>query len=391
MDNQYVDINNIGTLDELLEISQPIGSIEKALSNNLFGINHEQTKGVIQENRDTYGFTFFTRPQLNLSSPNLRNIRPLYNFLTNNEFTIQRYVRNSLDPRLARPGGPDKDSIKSPLVDEANGFISMLTNTIKNVSGWPDIVAPSFTSASGVKKEQWSIMDGSIEVYESFDLDCSFRNIKNEPTIMMFQTWLYYMAKVFEGMMSPYIDMISNNEIDYNTRIYRLVLDESKRFVTKIAATGASFPVNVPIGKFFDYTDENKYNMQTKDINIRFKCLGASYNDPILVKEFNEVSAIFNSDVRNLLNGDKHNLEEIPHDLLKYMNNRGYPIIDPITYELKWYLSKTGATYKALLKTIKDKNPNTKQTTGTEQTSSTKQNPKSSGYTTTLSDLNSLT
>ena len=361
MDNQYVDINSISTLDELLESTQPIGSIEKALSNNLYGINHEQTKGVLQENRDTYGFTFFTRPQLNLSSPNLRNIRPLYNLLTNNEFTIHRYVRNTLDPRLARPGGPDKDSIKSPLVDESNGFIPILTNTIKNVSGWPDIVAPSFASSSGVRKEQWAIMDGSIEIYEAFDLDCTFRNIKNEPTIMLFQTWLYYMAKVFEGMMSPYIDMISNNEIDYNTRIYRLVLDESKRFVTKIAATGASFPVNVPTGKFFDYTDENKYNMQTKDINIRFKCLGAMYNDPILIKEFNEVSAIFNSDVRNLLTGKNNNLEEIPYDLLKYTNNRGYPIINPTTYELKWYLSKSSITYKTLSKLVKDKKFDIKQ------------------------------
>jgi len=361
MDNQYVDINSISTLDELLESTQPIGSIEKALSNNLYGINHEQTKGVLQENRDTYGFTFFTRPQLNLSSPNLRNIRPLYNLLTNNEFTIHRYVRNTLDPRLARPGGPDKDSIKSPLVDESNGFIPILTNTIKNVSGWPDIVAPSFASSSGVRKEQWAIMDGSIEIYEAFDLDCTFRNIKNEPTIMLFQTWLYYMAKVFEGMMSPYIDMISNNEIDYNTRIYRLILDESKRFVTKIAATGASFPVNVPTGKFFDYTDENKYNMQTKDINIRFKCLGAMYNDPILIKEFNEVSAIFNSDVRNLLTGKNNNLEEIPYDLLKYTNNRGYPIINPTTYELKWYLSKSSITYKTLSKLVKDKKFDIKQ------------------------------
>ena len=352
MDNQYVDVNTIGTLDELLEITQPIGSIEKALSNNLYGINHKQTRGVLQENRDTYGYTFFTRPQLNLSSPNLRNIRQLYNLLTNNEFSIQRYVRNTLDPRLARPSGPDL--LKSPLVDEANGFIPLLTNTIKNVSGWPDIVVPSYTSTSGVRKEQWAIVDGAIEIYEAFDLDCSFRNIKNEPTIMIFQTWLLYMAKVFEGMMSPYLDMIANNEIDYNTRIYRLVVDESKRIVTKIAATGASFPVNVPIGKFFDYTDENKYNLQTKEINIRFKCLGALYNDPILVKEFNEVSAIFNTSVRNMLDKKRHDLVEIPHALLKYMNNRGYPIIDPETYELKWYISKTSNTYKSLMNNIEE-------------------------------------
>jgi len=350
MTENVVDINTIDTLDEFLTLTQPIGSVEKALSNNLYGLNHQQVKGVLQENRDSYGLTFFTRPQLNLSTSNVGNIRQLYSLLTTNNLSIQRYVRCMLDPRLSRPGG--QDLLPTPLVDEYNGFISVLTNNIKNMSGWPDMVAPIFTSVQGMRKEQWSIVDGSVEIYDSFDLDCTFRNVKNEPIIMMMQTWLLYMAKAFEGMMSPYMDFIAANEIDYNTRIYRLVLDESKRFVTKIAATGASFPINVPTGKFFDYSDENKYNMQTKDINIRFKCNGAMYNDDILIMEFNEVSAIFNKDVRNMLEGKSHNLEEIPQSLLGTFNNRGYPIIDRNTYELKWYINKSSSAYRELVKII---------------------------------------
>jgi len=348
MTEMIADINNIDTLDEFLELTQPIGSVEKALSNNLYGINHQQVKSVLQENRDSYGYVFFTRPQLNMSSPNLRNIRQLYSLLTNNSLTIQRFVRNTLDPRLAR--GVSTELLKTPLVDEMNGFMPVLTNNIKNMSGWPDIVAPTYTSAQGVRKEQWSIVDGSIEIYDSFDLDCTFRNVKNEPIIMLMQTWLLYMAKVFEGMMSPYLDMIVANEIDYNTRIYRLVMDESKRFVTKIAATGASFPINVPVGKFFDFSSENKYNLQTKDINVRFKCNGAMYNDDILIKEFNEVSCIFNPDIRRMLDNKTHNLEIIPHELLNLFNHRGYPIINPTTYELNWYINKGSSAYKDLLK-----------------------------------------
>lgn len=358
-------IGDIQTLDKFHALTQSTGSVDKALSNNLYGLNHQQVKGILPENRDSYGLTFFTRPQLNLQNSNLRNIRQFYNLLTTKANSVQRYVRATLDPRLSlnqvvstpeSDGGKTKvaqGAVLTDLVDKNMAFIPVLTNTIKSMSGWPDVVMPSFTSKSGLKKEQWSIADGSIEIFEAFDLDLNFRNIKDEPIILMMQTWLTYMAQVFEGNISPYMDFITENEIDYNTRIYRIVLDESKRYVKKIAATGASFPINVPSGKFYDYNDATKYNDQTKEINIRFKCMGAMYNDSMLIREFNETGAIFNPNIRKLLNGDpSHNLEVIPYDLLERLNHRGYPIIDTDTMELTWYINKDSLSYKELLKTV---------------------------------------
>lgn len=362
-----IDINKIDTLDQFVALTQPVGSVEQALSNNMFGINHEQVKGVLAENRDSYGLTFFTRPQLNFQTPNLRNIRQFYSLLTTKEFSVHRYVRNTLDPRLALN---PSTKIKTPLVDNRMAFIPILTNNLKSISGWPDIVAPFFASKAGVRKEQWGIVDGTIDIYESFDIDATFRNVKNEPITLMMQSWLAYMSAVFEGMMSPYLDYIVNNRIDYNTRIYRLVLDESKRYVKKIAATGASFPVNVPVGKMFDYNDTSKYNDQTKDINIRFKCFGAIYNDEILIKEFNEAGGIFNRDIRTMLRkysdvGEAlpdatDTLAVIPNELLDKLNHRGYPVIDRTTYELKWYIDKSSNTYKEITNLI----PNAVDKTG---------------------------
>lgn len=363
MNEDQPPVGDVQTLDKFHALTQATGSIDKALSNNLYGLNHQQVKGMLPENRDSYGLTFFTRPQLNLQDGNLRNIRQFYNLLTTKKDSVHRFVRATLDPRLAHNQSitqPDdgvttigQGARVTQLVDRNMAFIPVLTNTIKSMSGWPDVVMPSFTSKSGLKKEQWSIADGSIEIFEAFDLDVNFRNIKDEPIILMMQTWLTYMANVFEGNISPYMDFITENEIDYNTRIYRLVLDESKRYVKKIGATGASFPINVPSGKFYDYNDATKYNDQTKEINIRFKCMGAMYNDSILVKEFNETGAIFNPDLRKLLNGDtSHNLEVIPYDLLERLNHRGYPIIDTETMELTWYINKSSITYKELLKSM---------------------------------------
>ena len=370
------DINKIKTLDMFMRTSQPMGSHLRAIGNNLYGINHRQVKSIIPENRDSHGLVFFTRPQLNLGNQNLRNSRKFYSLLTKNENSIHRYVRCMLDPRLARmhSAGVDiskygliteedtrdtaytkfrqlygQEPIKCPLVDEKLAFIPILTNSIKSMSGWPDIVLPTYTSKEGLKREQWSIADGMIDTYDSQDLDCTFKNMKDEPLILLFETWLRYMAFVFEGMISPYFDFLVENEIDYMTRIYRLILDESKVFVKKIAAVGAAFPITVPNGKFFDFEDSEKYNNGTKDINIRFKYIGAEYNDDILVHEFNQTTLIFNPALYNVGSLTHPNGEEyvkIPHNFIDLFNNRGYPLIDKATMELCWYISKKSKTYK---------------------------------------------
>lgn len=352
-----IDGKNVKSLDDFFTLTQQLGSSDKAISNNLFGLTNDGVKGVLPENRDSYGMVFFTRPQLNLSKKNVMNVRKMYSLLNNDPSSIHRYVRCMLDPRLNKVKiGNDTealDTATSVLLNDELAFIPVLTNNIKSMSGWPDIALPTFTSKEGLRKEQWSIGDGAIEIYDSFDIDCTFKNMKDEPITMLMETWVQYIAQVFEGNMSPYMDMIVENEIDYNTRIYRLVLDETKRFVKKIAATGASFPINVPTGKMFDFTDENKYNDQTKELNLRFKCVGAMYNDDILIQEFNKTAGIFDPEVRNLINGRAHNLEKIPESLLSVFNHRGTPLINKNTLELEWWINKNSLTYKRIMSTLK--------------------------------------
>jgi len=349
-------------LNTFINTTQPIGSIDKAIGNTLYGINHQQVKNFTPPNKDVYGLTFFTRPQLNLQDFNLRKDRYFYNLLSKEPDSIQRYIRVMLDPRLSYDQnlfktipGPEKvqGPVLSNLVDPHMGFIPLFSNTVKSVSGWPDIVMPSFTSKPGITREQWILADGPVEIYEAFDLNVNFRNIINDPMSMMLNTWLRYMANVFNGNMAPYLDYIAQNRIDYNTRVYRIVLDTTRRFVKKIAATGVSFPTNDPTGKSFDFNDAVNYNDQTKNINVRFRSIGASYNDPRLYLEFNEVSAIFNPDIRNMLHGKSHNLEKIPHQMLGMLNHRGYPIINIDTNELEWYIAKDSPIYQKILSLTK--------------------------------------
>ena len=184
-------------------------------------------------------------------------------------------------------------------MDNNNAFIPVLTNNLLSLSGWPDLVAPTFTSKSGVYNEVYSQVDGITENYESFDLEATFRNTRGDPILYMFYIWLHYSAAVFSGKLAPYLDFITENEIDYNTRIYRLVLDANKQIVKKIAASGVCYPISVPLGSFFDFNNERPFNDQNKEISIRFKTLGAVYQDDILIKEFNNTVAIFNPAMRD--------------------------------------------------------------------------------------------
>lgn len=314
-----------------------IGTLSTAIGDNFYGINHRQTPGAIQINKDFFGLTFFTRPRLNLSSDNIRFIRKFYPLLTNNEESIPRIIRCLLDPSLVKQG------IKTQFVDSQQAFIPLLTNNLLSMSGWQDIIAPTFTSEAGVYQEVYTLVDGVTDNYTTYDITANFRNLPGDPITLMMLTWINYAAAVFEGKINPYPRFIKDNEIDYNTRIYRLVLDSTKTTVQKIAATGAAFPVNAPIGAAFNYESDKPINGSNDQISITFKAVGAQYQDDILIDEFNRSTQITND-----MMSDKYRenyYTKVPIEMLSIFNNRGYPRIDPYTYELEWWVSNEEYKY----------------------------------------------
>lgn len=355
------------SIDQMLE-NMPIGSVNKAIGNNMYGINFRQTGNPVPRAKDMYGFTFFTRPQLNLTRMNVTNYRGFYNLLTDNNLSYQAFTRLMLDPRLQHNG-----KLICPFVDMNNPFIPILTNNVQSLSGWPDLTVPTYTSEAGQFGEEHSIVDGVTNHYESFDLDVTFKNTKGNPLIYFFYIWIKYQSLVFEGILNPYIDMITENEIDYNTRIYRLVLDQQKRYVTYIGATGASFPINVPTGSLFDFNVDTPFNTRNTEINIRFRSMGFIAFEDILKLEFNKTTAIFNAGMRKVLESDLGSGSDefkarddgtvvykipgstyvkIPHFLAMSMdasvfsnsffnvNHRAYPYINLITNELEWWIDE---------------------------------------------------
>lgn len=362
-DNEFVFNKSI---DQLLS-SLPVNSLSKALGLNMRGINFNQTGTVLPRAKDSYGFTFFTRPQLNLTTMNLSNYRGFYNLLTSNPISYQRYTRLMLDPRLSIV-----NKMECPFVDPYNAFIPILTNNIVSVSGWPDLTVPTHTSEAGLYGEEHTFVDGVTNHYESFDVDVTLKNTRGNPLLYFFYIWIKYESLVFEGILNPYLDMITENEIDYNTRIYRIVLDTTKRYVTYIGATGASFPVNVPTGSLFDYNIDTPLNTKNSEISIRFRSMGFIAFEDYLKLAFNQTVAIFNPDMRKILQHDLSDASEeararelgdtpysipgtdyikIPHYLLSKgdtgsegilfneLNHNAYPFINLLTNELEFWCS----------------------------------------------------
>lgn len=328
------------SLDDYMQ-STPIGSLDKAIGNNVYGIDHMQIPGAVPSNRELQGFTFFVRPQLNLQPDNIRNVRKMTGLLNREPFSIQNLVRCSLDPRLQNKYGIGKHAstpINCPLVNNESPFISILTNNITAISGWPDIVSPVFTSAPGLYNQMHSMVDGVVQNYESFNIDATFRNTRADPIMYMFYIWLYYQSYVFEGRLVPYLDMITENEMDYCTRIFRITLDKQRQKVTKIGSTIA-FPISVPTAGAFDFNTERPYNEQNKDLTIRFQAMGFEAYDDILLKEFNQTVAIFSPNMRDA--NRESTMVKLAPEISMLFRYRALPRIDPETSELEWWVPNT--------------------------------------------------
>lgn len=318
---------------DIISRQSGLGSLTSAITNTFYGINHRGLGNPVPQNADQHGLTFFTRPRLNLSYDNIATTRKLTGLLTQRADTIQRAVRVLLDPVGARTRG-----ITCPFVDDLNPFIPMLTNHLLSCTGWPDQTLDTYTSNAGLQQEVWSMVDGVATNYNAYSLTANFRNIVGDPITLLFYVWEQYMARVYAGTMMPYPEAIVEHEIDYMTRIYRLILDPSRRFVQKIAACGVAFPVSNPLGAVFNYSGDQPFVTDNAQLSVEFRALGVDYLDPITIKDFNDVVVLFNPGMREDARNKKYQLLE--HHERNFFNYNGYPHINPTTFELEWWVSQ---------------------------------------------------
>lgn len=321
-----------------------IGRPDSAISDVYLGFDHRHAGAAYQKNTDHHGLTFFTRPMLNLSYNNIMGNRKLMALLNSDPLSMWAAIRAILDPGYptasTRQDASGSHAPNSALVDEKNPFIPILTNTLLNVSGFPDITLDTYTSPEGIRKESYSIVDSVAEANSAFTLQASFANIKGDPVTNLFDIWTTYAGSVYMGDMVPYPRMVIENRIDYQTRIWRLVLDSSKTYVKKIGTAHASVPLAAPYGAAMSYASDVPYNASNDQVTIPFQCQGAEYMDPILYHEFNSLVTHRNQPLYESVQGRSTDYVRIPSHQVNGLNFYGYPWIDVETLELQWWISK---------------------------------------------------
>ncbi len=347
------------SLDDMLS-SSAIGSVDRAIANALFGLNHRNTGNLVPSNRDQQGYVFVVRPQLNMQKENLSNVRKLYPLLSNNPTSVDRYVRCTLDPRQqtgysfnTKPVSPANrkyyDSIglypnsvpgiQCSLVDMRQCFIPLITNMVEKVTGWPESQVPTMSFEPGLFREKYALVDGMMENYDEYEIDFAFKGMKGNVLLYLLYIWTYYPTLLIGGQLARYPDYRSENRLDYTTRVWRLTMDESNETVSMLTASGASFWVTTNVAPFADYDRGTAVLNPAKEFTIRCKCLGFQFFDPILVQEFNTTVTQFNPEMSDQFRDD--DMIKVPKSWLSYFNFRGYPRINPSSMELEWYIDKT--------------------------------------------------
>lgn len=314
--------------------SSGLSGFDNGMVDTFQGINIQGRNGTVPINRENHGFTFFTRPVLNLSDGNIVVDRVMQGLSTGDEFSIPRAIRNILDYRTA-----SVDNIVSRIVDRSNPFIPLLSNNLISLTGWRDYVNQTTSSQPGLYRETFTYVDDIPHDYEDWDATANFRSISGDPISYLFYIWGRYMALAREGSLMPYADFIKYRELDYNTRIYRILTDVTRRRVTRIGASGAGFPLNSPIGNIMNFTgdgSETPFQTASDQVSISFKNSGTIYYDSALVHDFNWLVKTWNRYMRDDYRA--HNMVKLEPNEYAILNYLAYPLIDEGTMMLDWYV-----------------------------------------------------
>lgn len=299
----------------------------------------------IPVNRENHGYTFFTRPALNLSDANILNDRGLSMLMSEGSDSISRAIRCMLDYQLSA-----RQDLHSDVIDQYNPFMPILSNNLISLTGWRDYTTQTTSTPSGIYRESMSLVDDTPYDYEEYDLTANFRNITGDPITSIAYIWTRYMKLLKIGAIMSYPDFIALNEMEYFTRIYRIVTDVSRQKVLRVVTSGASFPINAPIGDIMNFAgdgNETPFTTAENQIAINFRCTGTIYQDWKSIYDFNWLVQTFNRNMRD--DYRSNNMVKLrPEELALFSRSiKVYPLIDVGTMDLNWFVYKE--TYQAMV------------------------------------------
>lgn len=236
--------------------------------------------------RESHGFTFITRPKLNLSSPSLRSDRILSMLDTLDPGTVAFAIRALLDSSIIRRYNVATSN--GQYFDKQNPFIPILSNRLLQLNGWPDPMLDIETTEGGFFSESITYPKGWDQLSRNYDITATFSDMQGSVIYNLFSMWLRWIQLSTRGHVTAYTEDIEARRMCFTSSIYRFVMDPSNRYITKWAKATGCYPRSVPSGAFFNY-DVNGGNIDVAmNLSVPMTVSGKiEYNDPIIFREFN--------------------------------------------------------------------------------------------------------
>ncbi len=269
------------------------------------------SRSALPRNSEFSGYTFITRPRLNLTSANLiadRNFSPIDTLSPN---TVPFMLRCLLDTQFCK----DEYDLASrcKLLDYFSPFNTLLCNALQSCTGFMDPIVQTETTEGGFFSEDQTYAIGADRLAKTYDISIQFKDVQGGPVLACIDYWTRYIANLMDGTFIQYPDAIDRNRLDYTVSIYRFIVDRSKRFVTKWAKCTGCFPRTAPIGVPFNKNAGEHFVTASGEFSIPFVVNHIGYNDPIILKEFNMLveryaapvltNEIFNAKAENNFHG----------------------------------------------------------------------------------------
>lgn len=280
------------------------GSFNNIFQNFLSRLDRHGT-AFVPLNAMNYGYTFITRPRLNMTSGNLLQHPVMATLNSYEPNSVAFMIRCLLDTRLSN-GWPIKICkprvnidvqefsnnlvLKSGLVDRFNPFFIPLCNGLKGISGWPDLNLETETYNEDFHSGDFTYAKGSDLNNRTTELSLEFRDIQGSIVLAIFHYWCLYIALQAKGVLMAYPDDIYQQRLNYTVSIYRFVTDVSRRHILWWAKATGCFPKSAPVGALFNLNRDEVTLSSAMNFSIPFTVNDVKYQDPGILSDFNLLS-----------------------------------------------------------------------------------------------------
>lgn len=326
------------------------GAYGSVMQNFFANIDRNGT-ALVPLNTMNVGYTFITRPRLNLTSGNIRQHPVLSTLDVIDPNSVSFMIRMLLDTRLSRGlkirvNGKDRDedhglsdiaaaAASSSLLNVKNPFFTPLCNGLKGISGWPDVNLVEETFAEDFHSGDFTYLKGWDGNNRTQELSLEFRDIQGSIILATFYYWCVYMAMQAKGVVMAYPDDIWLQRLNYTVSIYRFVMDPSKSTILWWSKATGCFPKSAPVGALFNIDQGEVTISSATNFSIPFVANDIKYNDPHILGDFNTLVRRYCPEITTAPDV----ATSANHPLLDpYRNFSGIPYIDmsESVIHLKW-------------------------------------------------------